>query len=228
MSKKLFPVNLKDETKELITDLSEMGLDKAIETVSIESKWLQDLPIVKWLFIANDAKTSLQTVFFVKKYASFIGQVKDIAEPNELVNELLEDEKEVDQLIDHSMLYLDRYHTELKAKLLGELFIQTFKFKKFSVSEYNDLMFGIGEIHPYQGMGLLKRFYEYHQETQNIESPEQFRDVNTRGSAIPFYSIANTGLLHLPNGGSRMDDLGGAMLNELGVRFYENVITKIA
>ncbi|MEC4726094.1 hypothetical protein HWQ46_11095 [Shewanella sp. D64] len=109
---------------EFLRDISEMGLDQAIPLVT-DGQLLKELPIIKWLFLGNEVHSSIQSVFFLKKYAHFIGPIVNYRDED--IEELLlvvGDDKTQEKIVDQTLIYLDRFHTEFKAKLLGELFVQ--------------------------------------------------------------------------------------------------------
>ena len=204
-----------------------MGLDELIGALYHNSEFLKKLPIVKWLFIGNDLRSTIQSAHFIKKYANFIGQIstdKTIANDDKKLHSVLSDDQIRGDIVDNTILCLDRFHSAVKAKLLGELFIQTFAHKKFEPREYNSLMFTIELIHPFEGLETLKHFYEYRLEMESEEDDNQKRKIWERGARIPYQTIATTGLLDLPNGGASTGNLGGAYLNDLGKKFYECVV----
>ena len=54
---------------------------------------------------------------------------------------------------------------------------------------------------------------------ENFDKELELKRINT-----DFSPLALSGFLHLPNGGTFCDNPGGAFINDLGIRFYENVI----
>jgi hypothetical protein len=142
-----------------------MGLDEAIEKVSKEQSVLKDVPIIKWLFIANDVRTMIQSAFFIRKYANFKGPINETMK-DDLVNDakllkIFSDERVFSNIVDQTIISLDRYQTIQKAKMLGILFVETFRNNKFTLDEYNTLIFCIEFIHPSIGVKCLKSFYDY-------------------------------------------------------------------
>ncbi|MCJ8350891.1 hypothetical protein [Moritella sp.] len=227
MSRNLISKSLAKPTRELLTDVSELGLDEVIDKVSRESELLKQLPIVKWLFIGNDIRSTFQSAFFIKKYSQFIGKLSHAnmsEDDSEKLLELTLDDGKIEKIVDNTILYLDRYQNELKAQLLGELFIQTFKNRSFTAKEYNSLMFSIELIHPYTGIDTLVEFYEYKERMDAESDDKKKREIWTEGSKIDYAPLSTSGLLKLPVGGSIMGDIGGAYLNDLGRRFYELVV----
>ena len=226
-SRSLVSKSLLKSTRDVFTDVSEMGLDELIGNLTKDSDFINQLPIIKWLFVGNDYRSSIQSAFFIKKYACFIGQIASDLTVDFDDSKLLavfSDEKIKEKLIDNTVLYLDKYHNELKARLLGELFVQTFRHQRFAISEYNSLMYSIELIHPFEGVASLKQFYDYHIEMKNEQDDKKKRDIWDKRSKTGYQLLATTGLLNLPQGGTFMGNLGGASLNELGKRFYEFVV----
>ncbi|MGL4475467.1 MAG: hypothetical protein ACRCT7_13600 [Shewanella sp.] len=215
--------------KEFWSDVSEMGLDKLLETMAKEHELLREIPVIKWFSTSIAIKNSIQSAVFIKKYANFIGQVNLAnfsASDEMLLNDAISSPLVIDEIVENTMIYLDRYHNELKAKLLGKLFVETFKFKRFSIREYNSLLFSIEQIHPFEGLEKLKEFYEYKIRMDNASEDEK-RNIWTKGAQIEFQTLAMSGLLRLPSGGSYAGNLGGAYINEKGVKFYEFVVCAV-
>lgn len=222
-SKNLIIYSNKPHLKEFFCDVAEMGLDEVIGALCKDSDILKELPIMKWLFIGNEIRTTIQSAHFVKKYACFIGPIAQVQETDELLS-TLEDESIQQKVVDQTIIYLDRYHTEFKAMLLGELFVQTFVKHQFNTQEYNSLMFSIDQIHPFEGIEVLKRFYDYRLRMEAESVEEKQRDIWREGADLEYQALATTGLLKLPSGASSVGNLGGAYLNDMGKRFYERVV----
>ncbi|MBO0216160.1 hypothetical protein J0676_21910 [Vibrio sp. Vb2880] len=219
-----------NDTKEFWADISEMSLDNVLETVAKDQELLREIPIIKWVCTSISVKNSIQSAAFMKKFSSFIGQVnlesfteKDVA----LLGDAVDVSSVTDEIIENTMVYIDRYHNEMKAKLLGRLFIETFKFNRFTAREYNSLLFSIEQIHPFEGLETLKEFYDYKTRMDAASSEEERRSVCAEGAKIDFQSLAMSGLLRLPSGGAYTGDLGGAFINDKGVKFYEFVVRDI-
>jgi hypothetical protein len=222
--------SLTSPAKTFFTDIAEIGLDEILEKICEETKVLQEIPIIKWLFLSNDVHTIIQNAWFIKKYASFIGQIdlSFLKSPEDLnkLKELFNCNKKLAKVIDQTIISLDRYQTEFKTRILGELFVQTFIFNNFTIDEYNKLLFSIEYIHPYDGFDKLKLFYTKKKEYDSANEKEIKNKIWLDISNIDYSSLVNTGLLNLPTGGSFTGDLGGAWINDLGKRFYEKVVTK--
>lgn len=219
-----------NDTKEFWAEISEMSLDNVLETVANDQELLKEIPVIKWVCTAISVKNSIQSAAFMKKFSSFIGQVNlerftenDIA----LLDEAVDVPSVTDEIIENTMVYIDRYHNEMKAKLLGKLFVETFKFNRFTVREYNFLLFSIEQIHPFEGLETLKEFYDYKKRMDSASSNEERQSVWAEGAEINFQSLAMSGLLNLPSGGAYAGDLGGAFLNDKGVKFYEFVVKNV-
>lgn len=203
------------EMKNILIDISEQGLDSLLE-----NEILKELPIVKWLIAGKNIGSSIQNRLFLKKYISFIGYIS-----NEDIdwNKNLE-KKDISRIIEFTILYLDRYQTEFKSKLLAELFIQTFEEKNFNIEEYNYLLHSIDMIHPFNDFELLKEFYNYRNEYELEQDDEEKKKIMNNYSTLDYSILSNSGLLKLPRGGSFFGNPGGAWLNDIGNKFYKNVV----
>ncbi|MCD6670938.1 hypothetical protein LT068_18165 [Vibrio cholerae] len=226
----LISMSASSEMKELWSDISEMSLDKVLEFVAKDQDLLRDIPIIKWICTSIGINNSIQSAAFIKKYSNFIGQI-NVGRFNETDFALLDDVVDIpavtDEIVKNTMIYLERYHNELKAKLLGKLFVETFKHNHFSVREYNYFLFSIEQIHPFEGLDKLKEFYDYKLRMDGASTDEEKRKIWGEGAKIDFQSLMMSGLLRLPSGGSNIGDLGGAYINEKGVKFYEFVVRDI-
>jgi len=185
--------------KEILTDIADMSLDQLIETIKKEPNLLKDIPIIRWLLIGNDVRTIIQSAFFIKKYANFIGPINeamkdDFENDAKLVN-IFSNKKIFTEIIDQTIISLDRYQTIQKARILSLLFVETFKNNKFSIEEYNTLIFSIEFIHPSIGVKCLKSFYDYKNEMSKEEDKEKKDDIWMKNSSLDYSPLANTGLL---------------------------------
>lgn len=219
--------SLKRQMKDFWADIAEMQLDKIINFAIKDSGPLKDLPILKGIFAVSDMHSAIQSAAFLRKYANFIGQVS-LGELNEddakKLDAVLSSPDEIDKVIENTIIYIDRYHNEVKAKLLGKLFLETFKYHKFSVNEYNSLMFSIEQVHPVEGWSRLEDFYNYKLRLDDSTSERDTQDIWSEGARLDFQPLLMSGLLRLPSGGSYTGDLGGAFINDKGIKFYEYVV----
>jgi hypothetical protein len=55
------------------------------------------------------------------------------------LEKIFSDKKLLSKIVDQTIISLDRYQTTQKAKMLGILFVETFKKKNFTVKEYDTL-----------------------------------------------------------------------------------------
>jgi hypothetical protein len=216
--------------RELFTDIAELSLDEIIERILKEQKLLQNIPIIKWLLIGNNIRNIIQTAFFFQKYSNFIGPIKESMEEeimNNKLKEIFTDEKVSSKIIDQTIISLDKYQTAIKAKMLGTLFVETFKKNNFTREEYNTLLFSIEYIHPYTGIKCLKSFYDYKIMMNKEEDQEAKEKIWMENSSLDYSPLANTGLLTLPSGGMYTGSYGGAFINTLGNNFYQFVVSKL-
>jgi hypothetical protein len=229
--KNMLITSMSEPIKELFSDIAEMELDDILKTLGKEGTLLQDVPVIRWLVLGNNIRMGIQTAIFIKKYARFIGIINkempsDFFYKKEY-DELFTNKKEADKLVEQTIISLEHYHTERKSKLLGELFVQTFKYKNFTLHEYNILMYSIDIMHPYIGLDCLKDFYDYYTQFSKEYDEIKKRRIWQEGAKLDYYPLANTGLLHLPHGAVVCGNLGGASINDLGKKFYEFVVKKI-
>jgi hypothetical protein len=211
---------IKKNGNELLVSFSDLTLEEIMLTIN-KNDLFKDIPIVKWLYLANNIRSNIQLASFIKKYSNFIGPInKSIPSDyfeSDIIDKLLS-KNDFEKFIELSIICIDRYQTETKAKLLSILFIKTFKEKIFTIDEYNILMFSIELMHPYVGIKCLTEFYIYYEHYNN---GNQF---TMEGRNLDFSPLASTCLLNLPKGGAFAGDIGGAFINELGIKFYENVV----
>ena len=215
---------------DLAKDFAEIGIDEVISLLSEDSDLLGKMPFIKWAVALNTFRSSIQMASFIKKYIAFIGPIQEAC-PSEvdrqkLFEGLRKDNKLVEKITEQTLIAIDRYQTELKAALLGQLFKKTFFEKIFSQSEYNKIIYSIELMHPHDGLEYLEKFYdfrfEYIASNENDKTP-----VLMKMSGLDFSSLSSSGFLNLPKGGAYSGSLGGAVINELGIKFYEEVYKPI-
>lgn len=221
---------IKQPVSEFIIDAGDLGLNKILECLSKDENLLTSLPFIKWFMLGKNIVSSIQFSHFLKKYSKFIGPIKkeindDFWEQD--FNEILNNKKTFEAVIEDTIMVLDRYQTITKAELLGPLFIKTFKDKVFSFDEYNQLIFSIELMHPHIGIKRLLEFYEYRLRVDSEPDDDKKRDIWEECCHYDFSPLVTSGLLILPSGGVQAGDLGGAYLNELGYRFCREIVSKI-
>ena len=223
--------SLTSPIKEIFSDITEMGLEEIIKKITENHDVLKYLPIVKWLLIANDIRSIFQSAFFLQKYANFIGPINELMIDDfsnyYKLEKIFSDPKVYSKIIDQTIISLDRYQTIQKAKILGTLFVETFKNNNFTIKEYNTLIFSIENIHPFIGFDFLKSFYDNKCELNKTNDEEKKDEILTKNSNLDYSPLATTGLLILPKGGMYIGSYGGAIISELGYKFYELVVSKI-
>jgi len=230
-NKDIIKSSLSSPIKEIISDIADMGLNEIIDRITKEQHLLKDIPIIKWLVAANDFRNILQSAFFLQKYSNFIGPIDELMIDDfsnyYKLEKIFSDKKVYSKIIDQTIISLDRYQTVLKAKILGILFVETFKNNNFSINEYNTLIFSIENIHPVLGFDCLKSFYDYKNQ-MNEEKDKKIKDeIWAKNSTLDYSPLATSCLLRLPEGGTYLDNFGGAFINELGYKFYKLIVSKI-
>lgn len=219
---------LTEKTKDVLVDITEVGLDESLSFLSNNEALLKEIPIIKLVIATRGLKQSIGNMLFIRKYAAFIGQVyKDEGDGRASVDALSFSHEITDKIIENTIIYIERYHDELKAKLLGKLFIETFMHSHFTIHEYNSLMFSIESINPVEGLPRLKDFYNYWSEMESTTNEAEKQKIWQQGADIDYQPLIMSGLLILPSGASTVGNFGGAYLNDKGVRFYEYVVKGI-
>lgn len=149
-------ISLIHPVKSFMYDASELFLDEIIFKIDENATILKSIPAVKWLMIGNDIRNRIQAAAFIKKYSAFIGPISEdwdesIYCDSELIK-IFDNKNDLRELIDNTIIALDRYQNVTKAKILGTLFKETFKNYKFTIKEYNELLYSIDLIHPVSGI----------------------------------------------------------------------------
>lgn len=222
---------IKKPASQFIADAAELGIDEIIDCIVKDADILKNVPIIKWIFLGHTIASNIHLSFFLKKYALFIGPIKkeipDSFWDDEKINDLIGSKKKFITLIEETVIALDRYQAINKARILGILFVKTFKEKIFTIDEYNTLIFSIELMHPYRGVECLKQFYMYKLRMDTTTDKKHKDKTWLEGSKLDFSPLSSTCLLQLPGGGAYTGDLGGAYLNDLGQKFYKEVVSKI-
>lgn len=221
------------KASELFTDIADIGLTEVIGLLNDDkSDLLKEIPFIKELLTANKIRSLIQTAAYIKKYSAFIGVIREdySKDPRQIANleKLYSDDKRYRRLIEYSFIELDRYQSELKAKLLGLLFVKTFKEAVFSREEYNSLLFSIENIHPYNGLQRLKEYFEYESKMRRTEDKKNREYLWGERAKLDYSPLGNTGLLDLPKGGAFAGDFGGARINDFGEKFYINIVKNLS
>ena len=224
-SKGLIAASREPSVRSALESMVEASIDTLISTMN-DSEILRSIPIVGPSMALIKGVSAINNAHNLRKFANFIGVINELNETEaEQLQAHLSNEKNLKKIIEETILYLDRYHNDLKAKLLGQLFKETFLKKSFTSEEYNHLLFSIEQIHPYSGITTLKDYYILLQKI-NAETDDNTKAKIKKESAyINFQPLMSTGLLNLPIGGNNFYK-GSATMNELGQRFYENVVVK--
>lgn len=212
---------------ETVIDLSQIDLKAALLALTGEDSLLAEIPVLKWMISGVRITSHISAIHSIRKFSSFIKPVKDstIFENEDCKRKLVEicgSQKKLDFVIEQTLFSLDKYDSEIKAKWLAKLFISTFKDKIFSVEEYNAIQFSINSLNPITSIKTLESYYKYYKErinNGNIDEEQEQERLNT-----DFSSLVLSGFLSLPHGGTYSALAEKVSINDLGVRFYENVI----
>ena len=212
---------------ETVIDLSQIDLKAAVLALTGKESILTDIPILKWMISGIKIASNISTILAIRKFNAFIIPIKnsgifDKEDYKERIEEICGTKKMLDFVMEQTLFSLDKYETEIKAKWLAKLFVTTFKEKIFTVDEYNAMQFSIGSLNPITSISTLKVYYQCKDNSrkkENFDKELELKRINT-----DFSPLALSGFLHLPNGGTFCDNPGGTFINDLGIRFYENVI----
>lgn len=212
---------------ETVIDLSQIDLKAAVLALTGKESILIDIPILKWMISGIKIASNISTILAIRKFNAFIIPIKnsgifDKEDYKERIEEICGTKKMLDFVMEQTLFSLDKYETEIKAKWLAKLFVTTFKEKIFTVDEYNAMQFSIGSLNPITSISTLKVYYQCKDNSrkkENFDKELELKRVNT-----DFSPLALSGFLHLPSGGTFCGNVGGAFINDLGIRFYENVI----
>lgn len=212
---------------ETVFDLSQIDLKAAVLALTGKESILTDIPILKWMISGIKIASNISTILAIRKFNAFIIPIKnsgifDKEDYKERIEEICGTKKMLDFVMEQTLFSLDKYETEIKAKWLAKLFVTTFKEKIFTVDEYNAIQFSIGSLNPITSISTLKVYYQCKDNSrkkENFDKELELKRLNT-----DFSPLALSGFLHLPSGGTFCGNSGGAFINDLGIRFYENVI----
>lgn len=212
---------------ETVIDLSQIDLKAAVLALTGKESILTDIPILKWMISGIKIASNISTILAIRKFNAFIIPIKnsgifDKEDYKERIEEICGTKKMLDFVMEQTLFSLDKYETEIKSAWLAKLFVATFKEKIFTVDEYNAMQFSIGTLNPITSISTLKVYYQCKDNSrkkENFDKELELKRVNT-----DFSPLALSGFLHLPSGGTFCDNPGGAFINDLGIRFYENVI----
>ena len=221
---------LENPATESFQQYADLELSELLERLDLSDPLLKDVPIIKWLVAAYSFTNNVQKYFFFRKYSKFIGPIAREIPKNIWNNKIIEitgSNKRLRQLVDETILSLDRYQTTVKAEILGVLFVKTFKERAFTFEEYNTLLFSIDLMHPYKGLDCLKKFYQFKIDSESTSDQEKLNEIRLKRLNQDFSPLATTCLLRLPIGGAYFGSVGGAFINDLGEKFCKEIVLNI-
>lgn len=214
--------SLKSTAIDIFGDVSQLGLSELIQWVTSEETLLSDIPVLKWFISGINTVSAISTVFAVKKYYAFIKPLKDekffnSESAHKQIEEICGSKKKLNFVMEQTLFSLDKFDAEIKAKWLSKLFVKTFKEKVFTIEEYTNLLFCIGNLNSANCKETLEVFY-------NAYKNKDDEQIQLARANKDYSSLSMSGLIRLPSGATAFDNIGGAYINELGIRFYENVL----
>lgn len=212
---------------EKVIDLSQLDLKAALLALTGEDSLFAEIPVLKWMVSGVRITSNISTIHSIRKFSAFIKPIKDseIFENEDSKRKLVEicgSQKKLDFVIEQTLFSLDKYDSEIKAQWLAKMFVATFKEKKFLLDEYNAIQFSINSLNPITSIKTLEFYYKYHKDrinNGNIDDKQEQEVLNT-----DFSSLILSGFLNLPHGGSYSALAEKVSINDLGSRFYENII----
>lgn len=212
---------------ETVIDLSQIDLKEAIASLIDKESILSDIPVLKWIISGGKLLSYISTINSIRKFYAFIMPIKESGifeneDSKEKLKEICGSEKKLNFVIEQTLFSLDNYDTEIKAKWLAKMFVATFKEKKFSVDEYNAIQFSINYLNPITSISVLKIYYECKEILYRKEIHD--KELDLKRANADFSPLVLSGFLDLPKGASVWGSTGGAYINDLGIRFYENII----
>jgi hypothetical protein len=211
---------------QVIKDLTEVGIDNFMN-----EGLAKDIPVLNIAHGVYKFFSGFQYYFFIKKYKAFLQPLQSgniIEEQKEMF--LAKHESDPDfirNLIEQLIITIDRHQTEQKSIYLGQILISFVK-GEITFEEYNYFLYSLDSIHSYVGFERLNDFYVYYNTIKDIEDIQMRRTIWQVNSKIDFSPLSGSGLLNLPTGGMIMGDLGGASLNEMGVKFCKYILEPIS
>lgn len=230
---------MEEEKKTVLSEIINASLDKLVDH-QLENMGLELVPGGTIIRVILKSVRSIHNAHFLRKYGRFLDVIaKELNEvewteqsKSKIDNMLKKWEKKhginKQKVVEMLIIQLDRVQTELKAKLIGKLFISTFKEHRFSFEEYSYLLFSIELIHPIVGITTLKKYYDIDHLIKLVGKADGQNEKYQKDKAsFDYSSIATTGLLTLPKGGSYLGSYGGASINEIGIKFVKFVLIPI-
>lgn len=212
---------------ETIEDLSQLNLKSAMLALTKNESILADVPLLKWMISGVQIVSKISVIYSIRKFYAFITPIKDSAifeskNYKEKLEEICGSKRKLNFVIEQTLFSLDKYDSEIKAKWLAKMFVATFKEKKFSVDEYNAIQFSINFLNPVTSISALEIYYGC--KDISYKDGNYDKELDLKRANADFSSLVLSGFLHLPKGAAVWGSTGGASINDLGIRFYENII----
>jgi hypothetical protein len=216
---------LLNPTKELVEAFGEMALDS-----QIPDDLLRDIPVISSCRAVFRLGSGIQQIHFLRKFAAFLSPLQSSPPSDEMKclfeGELRNDPKKAQKLIEQIVITIDRYQTELKSAHLGRVLVALIE-QRISHEEYNFFVYAIEQIHPAGGFGLLGEFYDFHLKEQMTQDEDELQSLATEKCKLNYSLLSGTGLLDLPSGAMLFGARGGARLNNLGVKYCEEILSRL-
>lgn len=208
-----------------LSDYAGMKLDSVLQAIT-ESGFLKEVPVIRNLVAGTNFSSAVQSAHFIKKYGTFIGIIARNIPSDErikLIDEIEKNPEIAGKITEKTIIALDRYQNRTKAVLLAQLFVKTFFEHEFLILEYNKLLFSIELMHPTDSFKCLTGFYNYRIKLETESNEKKREMIRESGASMDYSSLSASGLLSLQIGSSSSGNTDWIRLNDLGLRFYEEV-----
>lgn len=202
-----------EKTTELINSVKESDfLDMTDELVSL----IRGVKVI----------SSVNKWFFVKKVKTFSRQLKSHNTELFKYNWEKTKPKQKGKIILQLLIQLERTNTESKVCIYAETIRAKIE-DRLKPEQFDCIWYSVGLTHP-MGFEVLKIYYDYSKKLETlIDNDIERNKIYAERASLDFSSLVTSGFLKLPSGGAFFGDLGGAIINELGIVFFEQVLSYI-
>lgn len=210
---------------QIIKDLAEVGIDNFMDEGLVKAT-----PVLNIVHGVYKFYSGFQYYFFIRKYRSFLQPLQsgNISEQQKeiFLTKHETDPNFINRLIEQLIITIDRHQTEQKSKYFGQILVSFVK-GDITYEEYNYYLYSLDSIHSYVGFERLNDFYVYYKKHSMADDDKIKGKIYEENYNIDFSPLAGSGLLRLPNGGAFAGSLGGAFLNEMGIKFCKYILEPV-
>ncbi len=189
---------------DLTIDYSEIALDSILDNQA----FLKEIPILKHIVSIVKIGLGIRERYFIKKLLIFLEEFHkgriDPEKHEKFKSKFSNNKPYQKNVIDHLMIWIDRFDSEMKSKILSYLFKAHIE-NKLNWTRFFELSVCIDKLHPsgFEAFYLLYTEQDY---------PNQLE-----GRSF----LNGSGLLIEPNFGSYSDIEAGPVFTDLGKELYE-------